>query len=468
MRILLVNPPHGFSAHNPFRKAGLKLPPLGLLYVAASLRAGLPGAVVEVLDAPALGLTAGDIGREAAAFRPNLAGFTFYTGNLSNSKAAARAVKAAVPGVFIAAGGPHATLRPDTCLDTADAAIAGEGELPFLELARALQAGASLDQVPSLARLDGKTLKRSAPAAPPNLDQLPPPARDLVDLRLYKPSPAGYLRRPVTTMVTSRGCPFNCAFCSKISGTAHRAQSPAVTLAEIRSLVSVYGIREISFQDDVFTLDRARVMALCALLKEAALDLTWSCMTRADLVDAELLAAMRGAGCFSIAYGVDAALPESAWAMNKGYKPGAPGPAEAVRLTKAAGLETRAYYLLGWPGEDRAFLDKTLAEVKRIDADFVFFAVPHPFPGTALMEKAAKEGLLLADEAALFDAADNTEPLVKPCGFTPGELIEYIRGAYKGYYLRPGYLACRLLSPRWLNLAARHAAAVLSFLFRDR
>lgn len=468
MKVLLVNPPHGFADSNPFKKAGLKLPPLGLLYVASALRAGMPRAEIKVLDAPALGLTAGDIGRQAGVFKPDLAGFTFYTGNVSNSKAAVRAVKTAVPGVFAVAGGPHATLLPETCLDAADAAITGEGELPFLELARALEKRGPLGAVPSLVRrVDGEIL-RGAPAARPDPDLMPPPARDLVDLRLYRPSPAGYLRLPMTTMVTSRGCPFACAFCSKILGTEHRAQSPENTLDEIRSLTKEYGIREISFQDDIFTLDRARVIKLCSLLKGAGLDLTWSCMTRVDLVDAGLLAAMRAAGCFSIAYGVDAVLPDSAWNMNKGYRPGAPGAAAAVRLTKAAGIETRAYYLLGWPGDTRASLDRALAEIKRIDADFVFFALPHPFPGTALLERAAREGLLLKDEAALLDAADNAEPLVRLDGFTPPELIKYLMRAYRGYYLRPGYLSGRLFSPRWLRLAARYAGASLVFLARNR
>lgn len=468
MKVLLVNPPHGFADSNPFKRAGLKLPPLGLLYIASSLRAGLPGAEIKVLDAPARGLTAEDIGREAAAFKPDLAGFTFYTGNLSNAKAAVRAVKAAVPGVFTVAGGPHATLRPETCLDAADAVIAGEGELPFLELASALLKGSPLDRVPALVRLaDGRLLRNSPPAVYPDPALLPPPARDLVDLGSYRPSPAGYLRLPMTTMLTSRGCPFACAFCSKILGSAHRIQPPEATLAELRALAAA-GIREVSFQDDIFTLDRTRVMRLCALISESRLDLTWSCMTRADLVDAELLAAMRAAGCFSIAFGVDAVLPEGAAAMNKGYERGAAGPAEAVRLAKAAGIETRAYYLLGWPGDTRASMDAALAEIRRIDADFVFFALPHPFPGTALMERAEREGLLLRDEASLFDAADNAEPLIRLDGFTPQELIKYLRRAYRGYYLRPGYLAGRLFSPRWLKLAARYAGASLAFLASDR
>lgn len=459
MRVLLINPPHGFNDSNPFKRAGLKLPPLGLLHIASALRAGLPGTEIKVLDAPALGLTAVDIGEAAAAFKPDLAGITFYTGNVSNSLAAAIAVKAAVPGVFVAAGGPHATLLPEPCLAAADAVITGEGELPFLDLALALRDSEPLSRIPSLVFREAGRVVRNPPAAGPDLDGLPPPARDLVDLKIYRPSPAGYLRLPMTTMHTSRGCPFACAFCSKILGGEHRFQSPEKTLAEIRSLVSAYGIKEVSFQDDVFTLNRERVMKLCSLITEARLDLTWSCMTRVDLVDAELLGAMRAAGCFSIAYGVDAVLPDSVWAMNKGYKPAGPGAAEAVRLTKAAGMETRAYYLLGWPGDTRQSMDRALAEIRRIDADFVFFALPHPFPGTALYERARREGLLLLDEAGLFDAADNVEPLIRLDDFTPAELIKYLRRAYRGYYLRPGYLAGRLFSTRWLRLLFRYAAA---------
>ena len=465
MRILLINPPHRFADSNPFKRAGLKLPPLDLLYIAAALREGLPGAEIKVLDAPALGLDAAAIGKAAAEFKPELAGITFYTGNVSNALAAARAVKTAAPGVFVAAGGPHATLLPESCLGAADAVIAGEGELPFLALAAALRNKAPLSGVPALIfREAGRTILNSPAAVHPDLDKLSPPARDLVDLGAYRPSPAGYLRLPMTTMHTSRGCPFASAFCSKILGAAHRFQSPENTLAEIKSLISAYRVKEISFQDDVFTLNKDRVMRLCALIVKEGLDLSWSCMTRVDLVDQELLNAMRAAGCFSIAYGVDAVLPDSAWAMNKGYTPAGPGAAQAVRMTKAAGIETRAYYLLGWPGDTRGSMDRALAEIINIDADFVFFALPHPFPGTALYKKARDGGLLLLDEAGLFDAADNVEPLIRLDDFTPAELIKYLKRAYRGYYLRPGYLAGRLFSARYLRLAFRYAAAAFSFL----
>ena len=235
MRILLVNPPHALSAHNPLASAGMSLPPLGLLYIAAYLREKDPTSEIRVIDWPGSGITVADFEAELAAFNPVLAGITVYTGAFSSAMTVSIAIKKICPECFIAAGGHHATARPRQCLKKGefDAVISGEGERVFSELALKL-AGKELGDIPGLIlKKDGAGSTRGK-YAPLDLNSLPMPARDLLDLKLYKPAVFGYKRAPVTSMVTSRGCPFSCRFCCKsVFGTAYRAQAPEKTLEEI-------------------------------------------------------------------------------------------------------------------------------------------------------------------------------------------------------------------------------------------
>ncbi|MDD2805040.1 MAG: cobalamin-dependent protein [Elusimicrobiales bacterium] len=457
MKALLVNPPHSFSPENPLRGAGLALPPLGLLSVAAYLRREMPGAKVKVLDCPGAGLGLAAFEREVAAFAPDLAGVSVHAGTFSASLAAAAAVKKLRPSCFTVAGGHHASARPSQCLHGFDGAVVGEGEETFSKLAKRLAAGRELAGLAGLALKPGDEPARPAPLDP---DSLPFPARDLVDLSLYRPSLFAYRRRPVTSMVTSRGCPYACGFCSKsVFGAAYRAQSPERVHAEMTELAGRYGVKEVSFQDDTFTADRARTLRLCALLKKSPLDLTWSCMTRVDLVDPELLRAMKGAGCFSIAFGVDGAGDASCGLMGKGFD--SARAKAAVAAARAAGLETRAYYIFGYPGETRATLAAAPAKMAEVDADHVFIAFAHPFFDTPLYAEARARGLLAVSDEELLDSHDNTAPLVNVPGLTLRQQAKFAKRAYLSYYLRPASLARRLASPRALADSAR---ALLYFL----
>jgi len=439
MKVLLVNPPHALSAHNPLKSAGLALPPLGLLSVAAFLRQESPGVELRVIDWPGRRLSPEGFASEVAAFRPDIAGVSVYTGTLTSAARAAAAIKKAAPGCFTVAGGHHATVRPRQCLDQAgfDAAVLGEGERPFAELVRRIQDGAELDGIPGVALPNGGG-DGSGRYDPLDLDALPMPARDLVDLRLYRPAVFGYRRLPVTSMVTSRGCPFSCRFCSKsIFGSRYRAQDPSRTISEVRHLLQA-GIKEISFQDDTFTVDRERVLKFCRAVRGAALDLTWSCMTRVDLVDRELLAEMSRSGCISIAFGIDGASDGSCDLMGKGF---AVAQAKAaVAAARAERIETRGYYILGYPGETLDSMRAALKNIMAIDTDHVFLAFAHPFFDTELYAEAKSRGLLLAGDAELCDSDDNTQPVIRVPGAGPKDLIGFYKRAYLRYYLRPSRL----------------------------
>ena len=452
MKVLLVNPPHTFSPENPLAGAGLCLPPLGLLSIAAFLREGVTGVEVKVIDWPGAKMTAETFGSEVSGFAPDIAGVSVYAGTFTSSVSAAAAIKEARPGCFVAAGGHHATSRPAQCLEKGfDAVVIGEGEKTFCELVKKLSAGVPPAGLTGLLLKPGDAITRPEPL---DIDSLPFPARDLLDLSAYRPALFGYRRLPVASMVTSRGCPYSCGFCSKaVFGSVYRAQSPARVLAEMKGLAEDHGIKEITFQDDTFTADRERVVKLCSLIKESGLDLSWSCMTRVDLVDPGLLAAMKSAGCFSIAFGIDGAADGSCGLMNKGFI--LSRAIKAVADTRAAGIETRGYYIFGYPGETRASLEASLARIMEINTDHVFFAFAHPFFDTELYREAKEKGLLKITDEELLDSHDNSEPLIKVPGVSREELKVLYKRAYLKYYLRPGPLLHRLFSLRGLADSVR-------------
>ena len=464
MKVLLVNPPHALSAHNPLAAAGLSLPPLGLLSIAAYLRRTMPGAEIKVIDWPGRGLNAAEFEAELAAFRPELAGITVYTGAFTSAMTVCVAIRKLCPGCFIAAGGHHATARPGQCFEKGgfDAVVSGEGERVFAELAGELKKGGPL-AIPGLILRNGvEAVKKYQPL---DLDSLPFPARDLLDLKLYRPAVFGYKRTPVTSMVTSRGCPYACRFCSKsVFGATYRAQSPERTIEEITHLMREHGIREISFQDDTFTLDRKRVMDLCALIKSRGLDLTWSCMTRVDLADAELLQTMKESGCVSIAFGIDGAGDAACGRMNKGF--GANQARAAVAAARKAGIETRGYYVFGYPGETLESMEAALKDIMEIGTDHVFFAFAHPFFDTELYAEARAKGLLKATDEELCDSYDNTQPLITVPGADTKQLVNFYKKAYLKYYLRPGRLFNRIKSVRTARDLAAQLKVLAGFLKR--
>lgn len=161
MKVLLVNPPHALSAHNPLASSGLALPPLGLLYIAAFLRKEMPAAEIKVIDWPGRGLSAGAFEAELAAFKPDLAGVTVYTGAFTSAMTVSRTIKKICPACFIVAGGHHATARPLQCLEKGsfDAVVSGEGERVFSKLALKLKKKEDLS-------VPGLTLRKGIGPAP--------------------------------------------------------------------------------------------------------------------------------------------------------------------------------------------------------------------------------------------------------------------------------------------------------------
>ena len=466
MNVLLVNPPFVLSKDSPYSTTGAVLPPLGLLYLAAYLRERQQGVEVAVLDSPATSLDMDGFARELGKHRPDIVGITVYTTTFVAAMEAARKVKEAFPAALVVVGGPHASVRPEECLESphVDVAVLGEGEETLRRIVACRAAGGDLASVPKIVyKRDGQAVATPVEPEVPDLDALPPPARDLVEMSRYRPAHGTFRRLPATNMITSRGCPFRCYFCSKaVSGSHYRAQSAKKTVDELEGLARDYGIREVIFNDDVFTLDAKRVEAICDLLLERGLDVTWSCSTRVNLVKPHLLARMKKAGCISIGYGIEAGDPALLEKVHKGFDLATAR--DALRWTHEAGIESRAFYMLGFPGETRATIQRTLDVAMELAADFVIFNLVIPMPGTPLYDEAKREGLLLYDGVELYQRTDGPHPLIRLADVSEEELAHIYRSAYRRYYLRPSYIARRLARIRSWGDVTRCVKGFASFL----
>jgi radical SAM superfamily enzyme YgiQ (UPF0313 family) len=213
------------------------------------------------------------------------------------------------------------------------------------------------------------------------LDSLPRPARHLFPLEKYHPhAPYGRRWRYVNE-ITSRGCPFHCAYCSKsVFGDSYRAFSPERVVDDIRELVARYHVREIHFYDDDLTMNRKRAVEIMERMTAAKLDLIWSCTTRCDLVDAELLGLMKKAGCWMISYGIESGNEALRNTVEKGVS--REQIEAAVRETKRAGIRVTGYFMIGLPGETETTVKETIEFVRQLELHYVNWAVMMVYPGS--------------------------------------------------------------------------------------
>ena len=391
MRIALISPKWNKKAND--------YPPLGLGYLAAVLERNHHQ--VQILDFsldPQSSLDS-DVQR-VAAFDPHLVGITAMTSVYHNAVETATLLKAYL-GRPIVLGGPHATMCPERILTESpviDYVVRGEGEATILELVDAVAGDRDLGSV------KGLTYRRRGEVSPSSgrgeivsnpdrelivdLDALPFPARHLFDLKRYGlRTPEG---QPMATILSSRGCPFNCSYCFKgIVGRTYRQRSPENIIAELRHIIAEYGIRNFYFIDDLFTIDSRRLQAITEGLIAQRLDIRWQCLGRVDRVNAEILRKMYAAGCRRIHYGIESGNQVILQRIDKGIKLGQVH--DAVRWANEAGIQVKGYFMLGLPGDTEQTMQQTIDLAVALDLDEAMFSLTTPFPGTRLWDELVKK-----------------------------------------------------------------------------
>jgi len=432
-------------------------PPIDLMYVAAAFEQS--DCACRLTDFPAEEKSWDDLRRAICDFRPDILVLSITTPSLALDVRAAQIAKEINPAILTIAKGAHFnTLDVDALkrYPALDAVLRGEYEITCREIGE----GRPLSDIAGVTWRAADGVINQNPTRPfcDNLDTLPFPARHLVHNELYiRPDTS----EPQTTLVTNRGCPYNCIFClsSQVAGRKNRVRSHENIIAEIEECITKFGIYNFLFRSDLFTADKEWVIELCEKIIARRLHVSWVCNSRVDTIDAGMLSVMRRAGCWLIAYGVESADQETLDLMNKQVK--REDAVDALRLTRQAGIKSSIYFLFGLPWDSESVFETNLEFAKELAPDFIEIFYVYPFPGTPLYEMAVKDGLLKEGEipTAAYDA-----PAMPTKYLTREELALWRRRFLRRFYLRPGYILRTLVqirSPRTLWNYARYGLSQL-------
>jgi len=374
-RVLLINTPAVDMGEKHYARPDY--PRLALAYLGGYLRQA--GISCRAVDAKFEQRDTGAVLDLVRAEAPDIVGFTAMTPEIVDTARLAEAVRQIRPEAFIVLGGPHATALPTETLKefpVFDAVVMNEGEETLAHLVEVLGAQADLGTVAGLVyRAQGGTIKHSAPRQPiSDLDRLPFPAWDL------------FPRSGIYPAIASRGCPFHCIFCMRVSGTRVRRHSPERIVAELERLITGFGAKKIVFHDETFGLHKAWAHRLLDLMVAHDLGhrLRWEAVSRVDIADYEIYRKMRQAGCFWLSFGIESGNPEILRRTGKGIT--LEQAEHAVGLARRAGLDTGSMFIIGHPGETRETINDTIRFARRLPTDTASCGLMVPYPGTELAE----------------------------------------------------------------------------------
>jgi anaerobic magnesium-protoporphyrin IX monomethyl ester cyclase len=381
--------------HSPWGISG-RLPPLGLLFVAGSLEKA--DFEVQLLDNYHIRKPLEQIKQEIRRLEPEIVGITCGSVTYRPCIETAKAVKEALPSCKIVVGGWQPSYMPESLLQHTeiDYLVRGEGENAMVELATKITEGedrSAIAKIPGVAfRHNGKTVM-TPPKLIEDVDQIPFPARHLLQMDIYDRAAPYFDAKPMDHMNVVRGCPHNCAYCEtkKLWGSRVRAFSPARVVAEIEDLAQNYGTRGVYFVGDNFTINKKRTSELCKLMKKEKLDIEWVCDSRVDQVSRELLRDMKAAGCRTIWFGVESGSPRILEKLDK--KITKEQIVRTFKLCKEEGIQIATSFMLGIPGETVEDMEATFKFARKLDPDWCQFNVFVAVPGSALYREVIEKKL---------------------------------------------------------------------------
>jgi radical SAM superfamily enzyme YgiQ (UPF0313 family) len=437
MKIVIINPPHSLEErYGNLAGAGSNLPSIGVLCLAAVLRK--EGFSVKAIDAAAQNLSYAQCVEEISSFGAHFVGMSAVTPSICKAARLAEQLKTKIKGIQIAVGGAHITAVPKETLERYpqfDVGVIGEGENTIVELAQAIQAGSELCKIPGLAFRESDGLRFTEPRESiKDLDSLPFPAWDLLPNfpHGYRPAAFKCKRFPATYLTTSRGCPHKCIFCdTSVFSRQYRPFGAPYIIEMIEKLYRDYGIREISFEDDTFIIFRKRLEELCETLIRKKIHISWTCNGRANAVKPEILRLMKRAGCWQIAYGIESGEQAILDFAKKQIK--LPQITQAIRWTHEARIYSKGFFILGFPMETEATMQRTIDFAKSLPLDDISVCQMIPFPGSEMYEIGQKFGHVEKD----WEKMNLLDVVFVPNGLSKQMLEEYQKRFLKDFYLRP-------------------------------
>lgn len=458
MSVLLVNPPRIIGDGNIWKKIDRSLPPLGLAYIASFLENN--NQVVKIIDLQAENVDAEHFITYISELKPDFIGISSTTVEFEGALRVARLSKETLPGAKIVLGGAHPSAAPEEALssDYVDYVVRGEGEHTLHDLVSGVVKTADIS---GLSYKDGGRIIHN-PDRPliDDLNILPMPAYHLLRMDKYRPSLGNYKRLPAISMITSRGCPGRCTFCyTGVSGKKIRMRSVDNMIQEIKLLQKEYKIREISFYDDTFTSLKDSIKEFCVRVIREKIDITWSCMSRVDFVDEETLRLMKSAGCHQIGYGLESASSDILKNIRKPY------PVEtakkAVAMTRSAGIDVRAMFILGCPGETEQTLKDTISLAVKLKPDIAVFNICTPLPGTEMYEWAKNNGYLKDLGWSKYDLSNVVMRLPT---VSEDKIKDCYHAAYRKFYFDIFYILRRFAKIRTMSDVRNNMRSFFSLL----
>lgn len=458
MKVLLVNPPQTFYPGSDPPSGNL---PLGLMYVASVLEGA--GYKAEILDAfmhdssvrkigdsAEIGMTYGKIAEEVQRRRPDIVGISNpFTCQADHAAKVAEIVKGIDPDVLTVVGGPHVSAVPEEFLSEAnnvDIVVMGEGEDAMIDIVKLYEGEKKAEDILGIAHKKSDKIMRTSPRPfLKDLDELPYPAYHLVDMERYlNPAKIEYrsFKDRSISMITSRGCPFNCVFCSVHlhMGKAFRAHSVDYVSRHIEHVVDKYRVKTIFFEDDNMTFDIKRFDAICDRIIEKNVKIKWETPNgiRADYLTLDLLKKMKRSGCQSVFFGVESGdqhVLDDIISKSLDLK----AVVNVAKMCKDIGLNTAAFYIIGFPGEKKEDMLKTvefaLMLKKKYDVGMLLH-VATPSCGTRLYYECKQKGYIqenLTPRAFAEVRQTRGNPLIGTEDFTPAEVKEIATMAIKRY-----------------------------------
>ena len=432
--VTLVNPPYPKRGHqHP------PLTPLGIAYLGAVLEKN--GYSVDVIDCQAQKIAHNSFEHEIGKHQPKVVGITSTTLTYKSALKIAATAKQVHPDCVTILGGCHATFWDYKALEECpqlDIVVRKEGEYTLLEIVNRLKENRHIDDVLGTTCWKNKKIIRNEDRPYiENLDDLPFPAHHLLPLKRLRKQ--GKVIFPLTT---SRGCVYWCNFCTAVRmfGRRYRMRNPKNVVDEIQFLNEKYGATQFTFSDDTFTVDQARVRKICEDVRNRRLKVQWDCETRVDMITRGLLEKMKKAGCIAVWFGVESGCQNVLNSMEKSIN--LAQTRRAFKWAHEAGLMTIASVILGFPGETKDTVLKTVKFVEELNPNDVGYHIATPYPGTPMYDFVKENGWLKITD---FDRYDTATPVFESPTLNMKDLAEIREKAYQRFYIRPRYVL-RMLS----------------------
>lgn len=409
MKTLLINPPYPFVE--------VPIMPMGLLYLAGVLEHN--GKEVQILDLLVAKYSKDKVKNKIEEYKPDIVGITCVTMNYPVASDILKYCKSVNKDIITVIGGPHVTFATKETLSEApwiDIVVRGEGELTMLDIVN----GKKLADIDGIAfrDKDGEIKITRERRLIENLDELPMPARHLFQLSRY------HALDVHASLISGRGCPFNCIFCvgSKMGGRRVRYRNPKLVVDEIEQALTVYGFNKVNFEDDLLTLNHKHLNAICDEIIARGLKFKWSAFSRVDTVNPDVLRKMKESGCTHVLYGIESGNQQILDTAKK--KITLDKVKDAVKMAKDAGIQVMASFIVGLPGETKETLKQSMKFAQGLGVPYGFHVLS-PFPGTEVREKASEYGIEILTNNWLKYDCNTAVTRTKEAG--PKEIYQTIR-----------------------------------------